>query len=68
MHAEVTEMIELDIIPYEKLIQGDFDALQTLDKALHEKGIIGFEEYLVIKQNTNNSLMQLEDLVLFLKT
>lgn len=41
MNAEVAEMIELDIISYEKLIQGDLDALQTLDKALHEKGIVG---------------------------
>lgn len=41
MHAEVAEMIELDVIPYEKLIQGDFDTLRTLDKALHEKGIVG---------------------------
>ena len=41
MNAEVAEMIELDVIPYERLIQGDFDALQTLDKELHEKGIVG---------------------------
>jgi isopenicillin N synthase-like dioxygenase len=41
MNAEVAEMIELDVIPYEKLIQGDFDALQILDRALHEKGIVG---------------------------
>lgn len=41
MNAEVAEMIELDVIPYEKLIQDDFDVLQTLDKALHEKGIVG---------------------------
>lgn len=39
VHAQ--EMIALDVIPYEKLIQGDVDALHTLDRALHEKGIVG---------------------------
>jgi len=31
----------LDIIPYEKIAKGDLTAIQTLDKALHEKGIVG---------------------------
>jgi len=41
LHAERAELLELDIISYEKLLQNDFDALQILDKALHEKGIVG---------------------------
>lgn len=42
MHAaEAVEMHELDVVPYEKLIQGDAQVLQLLDKALHEKGIVG---------------------------
>jgi isopenicillin N synthase-like dioxygenase len=41
MNAEVADMIELDVIPYETLIQGDVDSLQILDHALHEKGIVG---------------------------
>lgn len=41
MNAEAVEKLELDIIPYEQLTQGDTAALQRLDKALHEKGIVG---------------------------
>lgn len=39
--ADGIERLELEVISYEKLIQGDFDTLQVLDKALHEKGIVG---------------------------
>lgn len=41
MNSEAVETLELDIIPYEKLVQGDLEALQILDKSLHEKGIVG---------------------------
>jgi len=41
MSTEVQEVIDLDVIFYEKLLQGDSDALQILDKALHENGIVG---------------------------
>ena len=39
--AQEIQMLELDIIPYEKLLQRDSQTLQILDKALHEKGIVG---------------------------
>ena len=41
IHADAIEQLELEVISYEKLIQDDFDTLQVLDKAFHEKGIIG---------------------------
>ncbi|MCK4934999.1 MAG: isopenicillin N synthase family oxygenase [Simkaniaceae bacterium] len=41
INAEEVKMLELDIVSYEKLIQGDCDTLQLLDKALHEKGVVG---------------------------
>lgn len=41
MNVEAVEKLELDIIPYEQLTQRDTAALQLLDKALHEKGIVG---------------------------
>ncbi len=41
IYADTIEQLKLEVIPYKKLIQGDLDALQILDKALHEKGIIG---------------------------
>jgi len=41
-HAEEpVEILKLDVIPYEKLMQGDLKTLQILDRALHEKGIVG---------------------------
>lgn len=39
--AEQVEVLDLDIIPYEKLVQGDVEALHVLDCALHQKGIVG---------------------------
>ena len=44
MNVEAVEVLDLDIIPYEKLAEGDSIALQILDKALHEKGIVGIRE------------------------
>ena len=41
MQAQPVETLELDVIPYEKLVEGDREALQVLDIALHEKGIVG---------------------------
>lgn len=41
MHVEAVEILELDVIHYEKLIQADPKTLELLDKALHEKGIVG---------------------------
>lgn len=41
MNVQAVEILELDIIPYEKLVQEDSETLQILDKALHEKGIVG---------------------------
>lgn len=41
MIVEAAEILELDIISYEGLIQGDIETLQVLDRALHEKGIVG---------------------------
>ena len=41
MCVGAVETLELDIIPYEGLIQEDPKALELLDKALHEKGIVG---------------------------
>lgn len=41
MNAEVDEPLVLEVIPYEKLVQGDVEALQILHKALHGKGIVG---------------------------
>jgi isopenicillin N synthase-like dioxygenase len=39
--AEEIEILELDVIPYEAFMQDDPDALRLLDRALHEKGIVG---------------------------
>ncbi len=41
MNVEAVEVLDLDIIPYEKLAHGDSAALDVLSKALHEKGIVG---------------------------
>lgn len=41
LHANAVEQLQLEVISYEKLIQGDFETLQALDRALHEKGIVG---------------------------
>ncbi|HEV8051368.1 MAG TPA: 2OG-Fe(II) oxygenase family protein [Parachlamydiaceae bacterium] len=41
MNVAAMEILDLDIIPYEEIAQGDLTALQALDKALHEKGIVG---------------------------
>lgn len=38
---EQIEVLSLDIIPYEAFIQSDPQAMQILDLALHEKGIVG---------------------------
>lgn len=35
------DVLDLDIIPYEKLVEGDRDYLQIMNTALHEKGIVG---------------------------
>ncbi|MBP9842315.1 MAG: isopenicillin N synthase family oxygenase [Simkaniaceae bacterium] len=39
--AEEIKILDLDVIPYQELIQGDAKTLTILDKALHEKGIVG---------------------------
>ena len=39
--AEEIEILDLDVISYDDLINEDSKALATLDKALHEKGIVG---------------------------
>jgi isopenicillin N synthase-like dioxygenase len=39
--VEVMEVLELDVVSYEKLVQGDAATLQIVDKALHGKGIVG---------------------------
>lgn len=41
VYAEEVEVLDLDVIAYEKFIQGDLDTLEMLDRALHEKGIVG---------------------------
>lgn len=41
MNVAAIEVLDLDIIPYEKIATGDLAALQTLDIALHKKGIVG---------------------------
>lgn len=41
LNAEAHENLQLDIISYEKLVEKDTQAMQLLDKALHEKGIVG---------------------------
>lgn len=41
INAQQVEILDLNIISYEKLVQGDADTLTILDKALHEKGIVG---------------------------
>lgn len=41
LHAAEVEKLELDIILYENLVQGDTETLQKLEQALHEKGIVG---------------------------
>lgn len=41
VHITAAEILDLDIISYEKLAEGDLMTLQVLDKALHEKGIVG---------------------------
>ena len=39
--ARESEVLDLDVIPYEALIQNDPKAIETLQKALFEKGIVG---------------------------
>jgi isopenicillin N synthase-like dioxygenase len=39
--SQPVETLALDIIPYEKFIEGDADALLLLNSALYEKGIVG---------------------------
>jgi isopenicillin N synthase-like dioxygenase len=39
--SEKIEILELDVISYEKFIQKDPEALEVLKKALYEKGIVG---------------------------
>ncbi len=41
LEGKAIEVLSLDIISYEAFIQNDPEALQLLDKALHEKGIVG---------------------------
>lgn len=41
IYANPVEKLDLEVIPYEKLVQEDPDALMALDRALHEKGIVG---------------------------
>jgi isopenicillin N synthase-like dioxygenase len=41
MNVAAVEILDLDIISYEKIAQGDLTAIQALEKALHEKGIVG---------------------------
>lgn len=41
MNVTAIEILDLDIISYEKIIEGDLPTIQTLNKALHEKGIVG---------------------------
>jgi isopenicillin N synthase-like dioxygenase len=36
-----TEVLSLDVISYEAFVQDDPEALRVLDRALHEKGIVG---------------------------
>ena len=43
MYADAIEHLQLETISYEKLIQGDFEAIQILNKALNEKGIVGVQ-------------------------
>ena len=38
-NVAAVEILDLDIIPYEKIAQGDLTAIQALDKALHLKDI-----------------------------
>lgn len=40
---ETIELLDLDIISYESFIQNDPAALHQLEKALHEKGIVGIK-------------------------
>jgi len=39
--AEEVEILALDVIAYEAFVRHDEEAMQTLRKALHEKGIVG---------------------------
>lgn len=39
--AEEIEILELDVVSYEDFIRSDKLTLQTLERALHEKGIVG---------------------------
>jgi isopenicillin N synthase-like dioxygenase len=41
--AQETEILPLDVIPYEAFIQEDPDAIATLKSALHTKGIVGIK-------------------------
>ncbi|MCB1135759.1 MAG: isopenicillin N synthase family oxygenase [Chlamydiia bacterium] len=39
--AELPEILDLDVITYQELSEGDAQALETLTRALHDKGIVG---------------------------
>ena len=67
MNAEGHKPLVLDVIPYDKLVQGDADTLQTLHKALHEKGIVGVHGVPDYKKNMNSSLTQQKNLVSYLR-
>lgn len=41
LHSQVIEILDLDVISYDCLLQKDERALEILDRALHEKGIVG---------------------------
>ncbi len=45
VESEKLEVFEtLDVVSYEDFIQNDFHALKVLNRALHEKGIVGIKE------------------------
>ena len=39
--ACIAETLQLDVVSYTQLMKGDRDALDTVDRALHQKGIVG---------------------------
>ncbi len=41
LNARIEEALSLDVISYEKLVEGDAETLKILKDALHEKGIVG---------------------------
>lgn len=43
MKVEAVDILDLDIISYEKLVQEDLSTLGILEKALHDKGIVGVQ-------------------------